>query len=122
MAEYQLGTIEAKFADMIWSNEPIESGALVAMCSEEFGWKKSTTYTVLKRLIDKGIFKNEKGIVASVISREDFYSGLSGQFVADTFSGSLPAFLSAFTSGKKLSENDIESLRRIVREYEETKK
>ncbi len=122
MVEYQLGAVESRFADMIWNNEPIESGTLVAMCSEELGWKKSTTYTVLKRLIDKGIFKNEKGTVTSVINREDFYSGWSGQFVTDTFSGSLPAFLSAFTAGKKLSEDDIESLRSIVREYEETKK
>ena len=122
MAEYQLGTVESKFADIIWASEPITSNALVTACASRLGWKKSTTYTVLKRLIDKGIFKNESGTVSSVISREDFYSAQSEQFVEDTFSGSLPAFLAAFTSRKKLSADEIESLRRIVRDYEEQNK
>ena len=119
MADYQLGTIEARFADIIWNSEPIQSSALAAVCAEEFGWKKSTTYTVLKRLIDKGIFKNEKGVVSSVMSRADFYSAQSGKYVDDAFSGSLPAFLAAFTAKKKLSAEEIDSLRKIVKEYEE---
>ena len=120
MAEYQLGSVESKFADIIWRSEPITSNALVKVSAEELGWKKSTTYTVLKRLIEKGIFKNENGTVSSVIGREDFYAAQSERYVDDAFSGSLPAFLAAFTSRKKLSPEEVESLREIVREYEET--
>ena len=122
MAIYQLGAIESRFADIIWKGEPISSRALVDECAKELGWKKSTTYTVLKRLIDKGIFRNENGAVTSVISRDEFYSEQSKQFVDESFSGSLPAFLAAFTSRKKLSAEEIDSLRRIVSEYEEKEK
>ena len=116
MKDYQMGAVESRFAEIIWKNEPISSGTLIKFCEEELGWKKSTTYTVLKRLCDKGIFKNNGGEVVSLVSKEDFYSLQSERFVEQTFGGSLPAFLSAFTSRKNLNEAEVEALRRMVRE------
>ena len=119
MSDLQMGVIESKFAEIIWENEPISSSELSKRAEKELGWKKTTSYTVLKRLCDKGIFKNEKSTVTSIISKEKFYSIQSEQFVDDNFGGSLPAFLAAFTSHKKLSEQEVEYLRKIVTEYEE---
>ena len=119
MSDIQLGVIEAKFADIIWKNEPISSSELVKISESELGWKKSTTFTVLRRLSEKGIFKNEKGSVSSLISRDEFYSMQSEKFVDETFAGSLPAFLAAFTKRKNLTKEEVASLRRMVAEYEE---
>lgn len=119
MNNYQLGAIEAKFADIIWQNEPISSTELSKVCLATFSWKKSTTYTVLKRLCDKGIFQNNKGTVTSLISKEEFYSVQSEKFVEENFNGSLPAFLTAFTTRKKLTPNEVTELRRMVDEYKE---
>jgi len=119
MAEWQLGAVEARFADMIWEGEPISSTALAKRCEAELGWKKSTTYTVLKRLCDKGLFQNEKGTVTSRIKREEFYARQSEKFVDDTFGGSLPAFLAAFTARKTLTPAEVAELRRLVAAYEE---
>ena len=101
MDERKLGVVEARFADLIWENEPLSSGALVRLCEEELGWKKSTTYTVLKKLCQRGIFRNEGGTVTSLISREDFFSAQSRRFVEESFDGSLPAFIAAFAAGKR---------------------
>ena len=114
MAEWKLGTIEARFAGMIWQNEPVSSGKLVSMAEEQLGWKKSTTYTVLKRLCERGIFRNEKGAVTALISKEAFYAAQSEKFVQDTFGGSLPAFVAAFASRKKLSEQEIAELQKLI--------
>lgn len=122
MKDYQMGAVESRFAEIIWKNEPVSSGALIKFCEEELGWKKSTTYTVLKRLCDKGIFKNNGGEVVSLVSKEEFYSLQSERFVEQTFGGSLPAFLSAFTSRKNLNEAEVEALRRMVREYDKEEK
>lgn len=92
---------------------------MVKLCAEELNWKKSTTFTVLRRLCEKGIFQNNNGTVTSLISKEEFYSMQSEKFVADTFHGSLPAFLSAFTARKSLTPEEVEHLRRMVAEYEE---
>ncbi|MBO5981976.1 MAG: BlaI/MecI/CopY family transcriptional regulator [Clostridia bacterium] len=119
MNEIQLGVIESKFADIIWENEPLSSSALVKLCEERLTWKKSTTFTVLRRLCDKGLFKNEKGVVSSLISKQDFYSLQSERFVEDTFDGSLPAFIAAFTARKKLSKEEILLLRNMIDEYKE---
>ncbi len=119
MNDYQMGAIESRFADIIWENEPVSTAFLVKRSEEQFDWKKSTTYTVLKRLCDKGIFKNDKGCVTSVISKEEFYSRQSERFVEDSFDGSLPAFLAAFTKRKTLSQDEIECLRKMIEEYEE---
>ncbi len=114
MGDYQMGVIESRFADIIWSKEPLTSSELVRLSETELSWKKSTTYTVLKRLCDKGIFKNEGGTVTSVISRDEFYSKRSEQFVNEEFGGSLPSFFAAFTAGKKLSREEVAQLRRMV--------
>ena len=119
MSDLQLGAVEARFADLIWEREPISSADLVKLCEEAFSWKKSTTYTVLKRLCDKGIFKNEKGTVIAILSREEFYARQSERFVAEQFQGSLPAFLAAFTSRKQLSPEEVSALRRMIEDYEE---
>ena len=114
MNELRMGTAEAKFADIIWENEPINSGDLAKLGLQEFEWKKTTCYTVLKRLCERGIFQNQKGIVTSLISREDYYARHSEQYVEETFGGSLPAFLTAFGSRKKLSEKEVDELQKII--------
>ena len=119
MIAYQLGAVEARFADIIWKHAPLSSPELVVRAERTLGWKKSTTYTVLRRLCDKGIFDNQNGTVVSRISKEEFYAAQSEQFVEKTFAGSLPAFLAAFTSRKKLSRDEVAQLRQMVAEYEE---
>ncbi len=114
MGEFTLGAMESRFADMIWEREPVSSTELVKLCEREFGWKKSTTYTVLKRLSERGLFVNEGGTVRALVSRSDYYAERSERFVDESFSGSLPAFLAAFTSRKKLSEEDIDELQRLI--------
>lgn len=119
MDEMKLGVVETRFADIIWQNEPITSGELVKKCERELCWKKSTTYTVLKKLCDRGIFQNEKGIVTSLISKEEFNSRQSEKFVEETFEGSLPAFIAAFTKRKSLSKKDMEEIRKMIDSFEE---
>ncbi len=114
MAEWKLGAIEARFAEMIWQNEPVSSALLIKMAQQELAWKKSTTYTVLKRLCERGLFQNEKGVVTSLISKEGFYAAQSEKFVEDTFGGSLPAFVAAFSSRKKLSDREIDQLQALI--------
>ena len=114
MSELRMGAIESRFADMIWENEPVPSPELVKLAERELNWKKSTTYTVLKRLCERGIFQNQGGVVTSLISRADFYAVRSEKFVEETFSGSLPAFLAAFTTRKKLSEEEIAELQALI--------
>ncbi len=117
MLDITVGTAEAHFADIIWENEPISSTALWKLCSKKLGWKKSTVYTVLRRLCEKGVFKNEDGTVSSVISREDFYAHRSEKFVEEAFDGSLPAFLAAFSRSKTLSAEEIAELQKLIDEY-----
>ena len=114
MSELRMGAIESRFADMIWENEPVPSPELVKLAERELNWKKSTTYTVLKRLCERGIFQNRGGVVTSLISRQDFYAVQSEKVVEETFSGSLPAFLAAFTTRKKLSEEEIAELQALI--------
>jgi len=121
MKDISLGTIEAKFADYIWENEPIPSGELVKYGEEKFGWKKPTTYTVIRRLCAKGLFKNEDTIVSSLMSKDDYIALRSKNFVGENFGGSLPAFFAAFTSKTKLSEAEIEELRRLIDNSGESK-
>ena len=121
MEDKKLGAVEARFADLIWDNEPINSTALVRLCAKELDWKKSTTYTVLKKLCDRGIFQNVDGTVSGLISRDEFAAAQSERFVAETFSGSLPAFLAAFTSRKPLSAGDVDELQKMIDAYREGK-
>ena len=114
MSELRMGAIESRFADIIWQNEPVTSPELVKLAAKELDWKKSTTYTVLKRLCERGIFQNNDGTVTSLISKQDFYAVQSEKFVDETFSGSLPAFLAAFTTRKKLSDAEINELQELI--------
>ena len=119
MEEMRLGVVESRFADIIWQYQPLSSRELVSLCQAELNWKKSTTYTVLKKLCDRGIFQNQDGQVTALISRGDFYAMQSERFVADTFDGSLPAFLAAFTKRKTLSPAEIQEIRRMIDRFEE---
>jgi len=114
MDELKLGVVESRFADLIWKNEPLHSRELVQHCQQELNWKKPTTYTVLRKLCERGIFQNVEGMVSSVISRSDFYAMQSEKFVEDTFSGSLPAFLAAFTARKALTSEEIAEIRALI--------
>ena len=116
MDDYKLGAVERRFADLIWDNEPISSGELVKLCETELSWKKSTTYTVLKKLCARGIFRNEHGTVTSRLSRQEFAARQSQQFVDETFHGSLPAFLAAFSRRKKLSDEEVTQLQQLIDE------
>ncbi|MBO4289128.1 MAG: BlaI/MecI/CopY family transcriptional regulator [Lachnospiraceae bacterium] len=119
MGTYQLGEMETRFAEIIWENEPMTSMELAQRAEKAFGWKKSTSYTVLKRLCEKGLFKNDKTIVTALVSREEYNANRSEQFVEETFEGSLPAFLAAFLGKRKLTPEQAEELHRMVEEYRE---
>lgn len=119
MKDSKLGAVESKFADIIWANEPLSTTQLIKLCEKELNWKRTTTYTVLKRLSERGLFQNNDGEVTSLISRDDFYAKQSKNFVEETFNGSLPAFLSAFASHKKLSKEDISEIKKLIDSYEE---
>lgn len=114
MEEMKLGMVESRFADIIWQRQPLTSRELVALCEEQLEWKKSTTYTVLKKLCEKGLFQNNGGVVTARISKEDFYAIQSERFVNETFGGSLPAFIAAFTKRQAISEAQAKKLRELI--------
>lgn len=119
MNEIRLGAVEARFADIVWENAPLSTKELVALCDKELNWKRTTTYTVLKKLCDRGIFKTENSTVGILLSKDEFYSIQSENFVTETFSGSLPAFIAAFTSRKAPTKEEIEEIRRMIDSFEE---
>lgn len=114
MDDYVLGTIESRFADIIWKMEPITTSELTKICEKELGWKRTTTYTVLKKLNTRQLFENRNGTVTSLISREEFYARQSERYIKNSFDGSLPSFLTAFTSRQKLSSREIEQIKKII--------
>ena len=114
MIDCRLGEVETLFANIIWENEPLPSRRLAQLAEEKLNWKRTTTYTVLKRLCDRGLFRNEGSTVTAVISKKEFYAMQSEKFVEDTFDGSLPAFLAAFGTRKKLSGHEIDELQSII--------
>ena len=118
MEELKLGLVESHFADIVWKNEPIHSRKLTEICEQELNWKRTTTYTVLKKLCNRGIFQNLDGIVSSLISKDEFYAIQSEKFVEETFEGSLPAFFNAFSSRKKLSSEEIAQIRQMIDSFE----
>ena len=120
MADLKMGAVETRFAELIWDNEPMGSGELVKLCAQELNWKKSTTYTVLKKLCDRGIFANEDGVVRSLYNKEQFYAVQSRQYVEDTFQGSLPAFMAAFSAGHKLSEKELKEVQALLDSWKGT--
>ena len=117
--EYRLAEAEARFADLIWDREPISSGQLVKLCAKEFSWKSTTTYTVMRRLCDRGIFQNKNSMVTSRIGREEFKQKKSLQFVEESFGGSLPKFLAAFMGAKKLSRKQVDEIQKLIDSYQE---
>ena len=115
----KLGAVESRFADLVWANAPLGSGELVKLCERELNWKKPTTYTVLRKLCERGIFQNQEGTVSSRISRDEFYALQSEKYVEASFQGSLPAFLAAFTQRKSLSSEEVAEIRRMIASYGE---
>ena len=114
MSDLKMAPVETRFAEIIWAHEPISSAELVKLAEEALGWKKSTTYTVLRRLCVRGIFPNEGGAVTSLLSRADYDAAQSRQFVEESFSGSLPAFIAAFTRRKKLTDEEVAELQSLI--------
>ncbi len=117
MQEIELGDVQAAFADIIWEHEPVSSGELVKICEKEFKWKKPTTYTVLRKLCEKGLFKNENGMVSAVFSKDEYNASKSEEFIEKAYSGSLPAFLAAFMSHKKMSKSEVEEIQKMIDDY-----
>ena len=114
MIEIELGALQERFADIVWANEPIPSGELVKLCEKELGWKKPTTYTVLRKLCEKGLLQKENGTVSSLVAREEFYSKKSEQIIEDSYKGSLPAFIAAFISRKELSAEEADEIQKMI--------
>ena len=119
MKKYKLGEMEQRFADLIWDNAPIKTRDLIVLCANEFEWKRTTTYTMLKRLCDRDIFINENGEVRVLLKKEDFLAGKGEEFLEESFEGSLPKFLTAFTRRKKLSEKEIQEIQQLMDGYKE---
>ena len=119
MPEYQLGEMEARFARLVWDHAPISTTELVRLCEAELNWKRTTTYTVLKRLSGKGLFETQNGMVSVLLDREEFYARQSRKYVETAFQGSLPAFLAAFTGGRKLTAEEAKELRAMIDRAEE---
>ena len=114
MEHMELGEVQLRFAEIVWHYAPLSSGELVKICQRELNWKKPTTYTVLRKLCEKGLFKNEDGLVSVVMTRRQFDAARTEQFVEDAFDGSLPAFLTAFTTRKKLSAAEVEEIQKMI--------
>ena len=119
MTEYKLGVVESRFADIVWANAPLSTAELVKRCEAELQWKRTTTYTVLKKLGEKGLFQLQDGIVTALLSREEYYAAQSEKFGEETFEGSLPAFFAAFTKRKQLSAKEVAEIRAMIDSYEE---
>ena len=114
MEELRLGMVEAHFADIVWQHAPLSTKELVALCERELNWKRTTTYTVLKKLCERGIIATENSTVSALVSREEFYAIQSEKFVEDTYAGSLPAFIAAFATRKRPSEQELDEIRRML--------
>lgn len=122
MVDFGLGNVQERFANIVWANEPVGSGELVRICEKELNWKKPTTYTVLRKLCEKGLVQNKDGVVTSLISREDFYSAKSRQVVDDSYHGSLPAFIAAFISRSDLTPKEAEEIQIMIDSFREEEK
>lgn len=118
MEDYTLGVVEGKFADLLWERVPMSTSDMVKLAEQELEWKRTTTYTVLKKFSNRGMFENQNGTVVALISKEDFYARQSECYVEQSFGGSLPSFLTAFTSRRKLGEQEIADLRAIIEQYD----
>lgn len=119
MTDYTLGAVESRFADLVWDRAPLTSRELIKLCKQELDWKRTTTYTVLKKLGEQGLFQLEDGQVSARVSREEYYAAQSEKFVEERFDGSLPAFLAAFTSRNHLTKEEISEIREMIDRAEE---
>ncbi len=117
----KLGVVEARFADIVWEHAPLSTKQLVLLCEEQLQWKRTTTYTVLKKLCERGLFCMENSTVMVRVSKEDFYAIQSEKFVEETFEGSLPAFIAAFTARKTLTAAERDEILRMIAAYGEDK-
>ena len=122
MEDTKLGLVESRFADIVWANAPLSTRALVQLCEQELNWKRTTTYTVLKKLCERGIFQTENSTVTVLIPKADFYAMQGERLIEENYGGSLPAFLAAFTSRKQLTGEEIAEIRRMIDAYEEGKR
>ena len=119
MQDLNLGPVESRFADIVWANAPVCSGDLVKICESELNWKKPTTYTVLRRLCERGLFANDNGTVKTAVTREEYYTAKSASVINEGFHGSIPAFINAFVSTGSISKKDAEEIQRIIDTYKE---
>ena len=119
MTDLTMGAVESRFASLIWDNEPITAAELAKLADQELKWKKTTAYTALKRLCDKGIFRNDGGTVTSLLTREEYQARQSRKFLDEHCGGSIPAFLTAFTTKGGLSRKDLDEIRKMLDEYEQ---
>ena len=118
MSDIKLGVVEASFAAIIWENEPLTTKELVALCEQKLQWKRTTTYTVLKKLCDRGIFTTNDRVVTSLLSEDAFHAIQSEQFVQENFHGSLPAFITAFTARKAPSAEELAEIKKLMDTFE----
>lgn len=119
MADIKLGLVEARFADIIWENEPLTTKTLVTLCEKELNWKRTTTYTVLKKLCDRGIFATKDSVITALLSKKEFYAIQSEQFIKDNFQGSLPAFIAAFAMRKTPTPEELAEIKKLINSFEE---
>ena len=114
MKDFELGAVQERFADIVWEHEPIASGELARICEKELSWKRPTTYTVLRKLCEKGLLQNRDGTVVSLVTREEFYSAKSEQIIEDSYNGSLPSFVASFISKKRISPEEADEIQRMI--------
>lgn len=119
MLKLRLGAVESHFADIVWENAPLTTAELIKICDKELNWRRTTTYTVLKKLCDGGIFNMENRQVTVVIPKPEYVALQSEDFVEKTFEGSLPAFIAAFTSRKRLTPRELEQIKEMIHDFEE---
>ena len=113
---------EYRFCLILWENEPIKSGELVNLCRDQLGWKPTTTYTVIKRLSERGVLKNENSVVSTLVSKDEVQAAEINEMVEKTFEGSLPAFIAAFTKHRELSEKEIDAVQAMIDRYRKGEK
>ena len=113
---------EYRFCLILWENEPIKSGALVNLCREQLGWKPTTTYTVIKRLSERGVLKNENSVVSALVTKDEVQAAEINEMVEKTFEGSLPAFIAAFTKHQKISEKELDAVQAMIDRYRKGEK
>ena len=110
---------EYRFCLILWEHQPVNSTRLVELCKESLGWSKATTYTVIRRLSERGVVKNENAVVTALVSKEEAQKSRLDEMVEETFEGSMPAFIAAFSKSKRLSKDEVEQLRQLIDSYEE---